>query len=60
MFMSIITGFYAIKLENPIYLKNILIFYAIISGMGFIVAVSIAILNIIIHIWEFIKDFIKK
>lgn len=60
MLIHIITSFCAIKLEDTIYLKNILILYAIISGMGVIIALSIVALNLIIYAWEFIIGFIEK
>ena len=54
MFMSIVTGYCSVRPEIPIYLGNIMKIYAIVSGMGFIISLAMAALDIIICALEFV------
>lgn len=56
MFMSIVTGYCSVRPEIPIYLGNIMKIYAIVSGMGFIISLAMAALDIIICTLEFVNN----
>ena len=56
MFMSIVTGYCSVRPEIPIYLGNIMKIYAIVSGMGFIISLAMAALDIIICALEFVNN----